>query len=254
MQRSGNYRDPGRRSWRIGAGLIVLILSCLVAGCATQATRKAAQTEVASAGPQAQPYWWYARYRIGWPEGAEPDWRVDLLLADAVIRPVLKDYRAQIRYWRFHRRADRDEAGHQFSFIFYADKDTAGRIYAALSDDKLTGQLVEKNILTRPVTDNLENNHQTGVQDTSDKNWSETLQIAWPAYIMGVSDMSLQLIEQYAGATSPDAGVDDLLRRYGDANDKITALWKNEGQHAFLHHLNAIFGYEPVVINKPLQF
>ena len=254
MQRYRNQLNGKDRSCRIIFGLFVLILFCLLDGCAFPATVPADQNGVISGGPESQPYWWYVRYRIVWPEGAEPDWRVDLLLADAVIKPVLHANKQQIRYWRFHRRAIRDAAGHQFSFIFYADKDTAGRVYAALSSDKLSVRLIEKNILQKIVTDNLANNHQSGVQDTSDKNWSETLQKAWPAYIMGVSDMWLQLIEQNMEEYTPDADVVDLLQKYGNANDKITAVWQKEGQHAYLHHLNAIFGYEPIMINKDMQF
>jgi len=244
-----NYPDS-----RIFLGLCVLIFSCLFHGCATQADRTMEPAGVTTGVSASQPYWWYARYRIAWPEGADPDWRVDLLLADAVIKPVLHDFRPQIRYWRFHRRANRDNAGHQFSFIFYVDRDTAGRIYSALSEDKLTQTLMDKKLLVKVVTDNPENNHLSNMQDTSDKAWSETLQKAWPAYIMGVSDMWLHLIEQNVEHSSPNAGVDDLLGSYGSANDRITELWQKEGQHALLHHLNAIFGYEPIDINKALQF
>lgn len=230
--------------------LIVLLLSFLAQGCAMQAGR----TLEPGGAAERQAYWWYMRYRIAWPEGVEPDWRVDLLLADAVIKPVLRTYRERLGYWRFHRRANRDGAGHQFSFIFYTDRDTAAAVYAALAGDKLTKKLLDNNILLNTVTDDPANNHLSGVEDTSDKNWSEELQKAWPAYIMGVSDMWLQLIEQYAGEYTAGADVPDLLERYGKVNDRITALWKNEGEHAFLHHLNAIFGYEPIVIEKPVRF
>jgi len=239
---------------RILLCLSVLVFTSLFQGCAPPAVRTTDQAGTVTGVPPAQPYWWYVRYRIAWPGGAAPDWRVDLLLADAVIKPVLSTHRPQVRYWRFHRRANRDEAGHQFSFIFYADKVTAGRIYAALAGDKLTKNLVDTNVLLKVVTDNLENNRLSGVKDTSDKTWSETLQNAWPAYIMGVSEMWLQLIEQNVEPSHPNSSVDDLLRKYGSADDKITALWKKEGRHAFLHHLNAIFGYEPITIDKDMQF
>lgn len=238
--------------YRIISMLMIVLLSGIAAGCAVPLPRTG--EAITDGVPEQQAYWWYARYRITWPEGAEPDWRVDLLLADAVIKPVLHDHRRQIRYWRFHRRANRDAAGHQFSFIFYADQETAGRVYAALASDTLTGRLVAKNILQKVVTDNLQNNHLDGVQDASDKNWSVTLQNAWPAYIMGVSDMWLQLIDHNVGEYAPATDIDNLLQKYGMANDRITAVWQKEGQHAFLHHLNALFGYVPITINDPVQF
>ena len=66
--------------------------------------------------------------------------------------------------------------------------------------------------------------------------------------------MWLQLIGQNVGKDAPDADVDNLLQRYDNANDRITAMWQNEGRHAFLHHLNAIFGYVPITINEPMRF
>jgi hypothetical protein len=49
-------------------------------------------------------------------------------------------------------------------------------------------------------------------------------------------------------ATGEPPGFDRLEERYAGTGSDITALWKNEGRHAFLHHLNALFGYEPIVI------
>ncbi len=31
-------------------------------------------------------------------------------------------------------------------------------------------------------------------------------------------------------------------------NDAVDDMWRQEGRHAFLHHLNAVFGYQPLVI------
>ena len=80
--------------------LMIAFLTGMAAGCAAPAPRPGEATTPGVSATQA--YWWYARYRITWPEDVEPDWRVDLLLADAVIKPVLHDHRQQIKYWRFH--------------------------------------------------------------------------------------------------------------------------------------------------------
>ena len=126
----------------------LMMVMALAQGCATPAARDAAQAAKAS--------WWHVRYRVAWPAETTPDWRVDLLLADAVIRPVLDAHRDQIRYWRFHRRALEDDAGHQFSFLFYAERDTAAAIYQALSADRLTAQLLEQQVLEAVLTDDLD--------------------------------------------------------------------------------------------------
>jgi len=33
---------------------------------------------------------------------------------------------------------------------------------------------------------------------------------------------------------------------YREISQEVEATWRNEGGHAFLHHLNALFGYGPV--------
>ena len=45
-----------------------------------------------------------------------------------------------------------------------------------------------------------------------------------------------------------------LLEQYRKVDEKITEKWRNEGQHALLHHLSAVFGYEPMLIKKELVF
>jgi len=237
--------------------LSLLAVYSLISGCAIQPGISSQGLEIGSyhvsetGKPQ---YWWYARFRIVWPPDTDPDFAVDLLLADALVKPELHAYRQNIKYWRFHRRAVRDNAGHQFSFIFYADKDTASTIYSSLTKNELATQLRRGKVIDEIIMDNLDHNPRTDIKDTSDKNWSEEIQTAWPAYIMGVSSMWLQLIEQEIGDHDQAADINSLLEKYRTANRKITTLWQTEAQHALLHHMNAIFGYEPFVIKKAIQF
>lgn len=237
--------------------LFLLILCILVSGCATQTgmTGEGIDNGTAYITESDKPqYWWYVRFRLIWPPDTEPDFSADLLLADVVVKPRLHAYRQNIKYWRFHRRAARDNAGHQFSFIFYTDKDTAENIYRSILSDQIATKLKQEKIVQDIILDDLDNNSLTDIKDTSDKNWSPAIQTAWPAYIMGVSNMWLQLIEQEIGVNNQTADIGALLENYRIANQKITTLWQTEAQHALLHHLNAIFGYEPVIIKKAIQF
>jgi hypothetical protein len=38
----------------------------------------------------------------------------------------------------------------------------------------------------------------------------------------------------------------DYLAFYKEVEESVTEAWKKEGRHAYLHHLNAMFGYEPL--------
>ena len=63
--------------------------------------------------------------------------------------------------------------------------------------------------------------------------------------------MWLNLICEMAQQTTDGEGpasMDEIEAFYGNINEFITESWQEEGRHALLHHLNAIFGYEPVVV------
>jgi hypothetical protein len=42
--------------------------------------------------------------------------------------------------------------------------------------------------------------------------------------------------------------IEALLAFYRQIDEKIVTTWEEEGGHAFLHHLNALFGYGDVAI------
>ncbi len=37
--------------------------------------------------------WWYASFRINWPQDQEPSWSTDILIAHRIISPVLDRYK-----------------------------------------------------------------------------------------------------------------------------------------------------------------
>ena len=227
----------------------ILLLLSITYGCAYAPADVNKQLDVnlpASISDNEQLLWWYARYKINWPENTAPDFSVDALLADAVIEPVLVKYQDNIRLWRFHRRAHRDQAGHQFSFIFYTDKNTAAIMFNELENSDLTRKLLAHGTIDRFSTENLETNDRSSINSASDKHWSDTLQVAWPYFIMGVSATWLELINQQAGQSDSEHDLKKLLVNYQDVNNKINRIWYEEGNHAFIHHLNALFGYEPL--------
>ncbi len=203
--------------------------------------------------------WWYARFAMNWPQGKEPSWCVDPLLAHVVVSPVLNQYGNDIVLWRFHRRAVRDPAGHQFSFIFYAPPETAREIFAALQADSRLKAMRDRGMIIRDTYDDTSTITRPNLEDTSDRHWSLPIQKSWPFYIMGVSEMWLNLIREVVSQTSGDKvppNLDQLLELYEQVNTAIEQMWQEEGQHAFLHHLNAIFGYEPIEIreNRKMNF
>ncbi len=72
---------------------------------------------------------------------------------------------------------------------------------------------------------------------------------------MGASVMWLGLINQYIDASgATDRDFDELVDDYDNVDEAIGEIWQSEGQHAFLHHLNALFGYEPMQLQVETNF
>jgi len=197
-------------------------------------------------------YWWAYRYRITWPEGSEkPDFSIDLLIADTIVKPVLKKYTSQLPWWRFHRRAARTPPGHQFSFLFYSSRETAVKIIKALNDSPQLAAVKQAGLIKKIVTSKTDDLKNGGIEDFSDPSWSPEIQRTWPTFIMGVSAFWLALIEDIHATQSSSnnqLSVTDQLEEYRSVDEKIAELWEKEGQHSLLHHLNAVFGYKSMQI------
>jgi len=196
--------------------------------------------------------WWYARFCIKWPKNiAIPFWYIDLLLAHKIISPILYEQKNNLPLWRFHRRAVRDQTGHQFSFIFYSSTETARQIYNSLKSDALLKEMKDTGIILQDIYDDPSEISKLNIEDTSDSNWSPIIQKSWPYFIMGVCQMWLNLITEIAEHASTEQrtlSFPEILDFYKQVNNTIKQLWQKEGCHSFLHHLNAIFGYEPIIV------
>jgi len=71
--------------------------------------------------------------------------------------------------------------------------------------------------------------------------------------------MWLDLIDQKVAERSFDennATLAQVLELYREVDAQAVSVWENEGRHAFLHHLNALFEYKPLWVyeRRPLKF
>lgn len=225
----------------------------LAAGCAAPKVElKPSHPYGSGSGAQHQS-WHQLRFKWSWPEGERPDWSLDPLIADLVLSDLITRHQASLPLWRFHRRAGRSPAGHQFSFIFYSTPAIARDIQDSVSGHPVTAKLLERGLLekvylTRP-------GNATELSATSDPSWPKPVQSTWPMFIMGVSQTWLGLVELHAGDTSGiDQDLERAMERYGRVNDSVDETWSRYAQHAFFHHLSGVFGYEPVTIRKRIGF
>ena len=239
--------------------VLLVCLCMLLAACAAEPKTSDVQpTETLSAEStereallnpdEFKPYWWYIRFRLHWPDNENPDWTLDTLLADLVCAPALVDFGQVIQLWRFHRRAARDGAGRQFSFIFYTDEESAQAINRYINSNPLVQELLLRGLLEQVRFE--QSSQRPNIEDTSDKAWAEVVQKSWPFFIMGVSETWLDLIERVAIDRQLNIAQETttLLEGYRQVSTTVDEIWRLHGRHAFLHHLNAVFGYQPLLM------
>ena len=228
-----------------------LLLAIFASGCSSLGS---VQTqEIKPVAPEELPSgngWWRARFRMNWPLDTDPVWHMDLYLAHQVIQPLLAKNKAEIYLWRFHRRAKRDLAGRQFTFYFYASPRTAQQIFNALESSPILADALSGGVIDEIVYDNPADIKRPDIDDASDGHWPVLIQKTWPYYITGVSQMWLNLVVEVAERDLNDnrpTTLEEIDSFYQQVDETVTEFWQKNGRHAFLHHLNAIFEYQPLI-------
>lgn len=235
---------------------VVIVCSFLsVLGCTRVITLEppvAAPHAPYSADTDSQEFWWDVGFRIARDADGDTLWHVDNLLADQVCRPVLEELAPRMKLWRFHRRAAHDERGHLFRLYFYSDLATARLVNERIDDSTLVSWLRDEGVIKRIFLAQTSEPNKPGLGDRSDPDWPTEVKNSWPFYGMGVSQTWLALIGQVRAANPPSETLspESLLPYYKETNDRVSTLWREQAQHAYLHHLSALFGYQPVLIRK----
>ncbi|MCB0333563.1 MAG: hypothetical protein KDD55_08700 [Bdellovibrionales bacterium] len=236
---------------------ITVLFFVLLSGCSTHRTLTDAALQN---GPKLSLHnencsWWTSRFLLSEP-GSIPHWELDPLIADQVLHPLLENFEENIPYWRIHRRAAQDATGHQLSFHFYTTPETAQKLTEEINGSPLLASLWEAKLLRKVIHDDPKAPSSSNFSATSAPHWSPTLQLAWPAFMMGASMTWLSLVHQRAQEreVSPSSNLETLQQLYQEVERKVALSWSREGQHAFFHHLSALFGYHPMVLKKEIVF
>ena len=134
--------------------LFAALIPFLVSSCASWRAGRTPELSISEGIPKTPPQrgWWYARFQMEWPENEDPRWHTDLILAHKVLSPVIAQHQEKIGLWRFHRRALRDQAGHQFAFIFYASPQVARQVFDQLNSDPFLEEMKAAGVLNKTIT------------------------------------------------------------------------------------------------------
>lgn len=204
---------------------------------------------------QSRPKWGHFQFRIKWNRKDRVAFHIDLLLLDLIVAPTIEKFnKNDIEFWQCHRRATSDKAGHQFSLYVYTKPDIAKKIKAEIDDNLIYKDLLkdghfEEELLFKTKGESLEY--------LSDNTWHPFIRKTWPHFIQGSTKMLLALIHEIktdlkSKGELKEGNLKGLLSNYDKINDEIAKLWKTHFQHAFAHHLWAIFGYNDMLINSQL--
>lgn len=240
------------RLHRGGRAILFGVLLVALGACATNPAPSLPDAVVTAAGSDEPelPRWWYMRFRLARAPDDEVDSYLDALIADQIVAPVISQHQAELELWRFHRRWPDDATGHQFSFILFAPTPLAARLSAQIEHDPILRRLMIDGHLVEFRTDAVNPDRATDPAATSDTSWPPEIQREWPKFIMGASRMWLGLVQSEAAKH----GDLDLYERYQAVEVSLDELWFQEANHAFFHHLSALFGYKPVrVIRRDIM-
>jgi len=202
--------------------------------------------------------WNNFRFKITWDVNQNPKWWIDLFILDDIVRKVLLEHRDEIELWRVHRMADIDSVRHQLTFLCYTADKTAKSIDTSISAKDTLKVLKDNNLLKEYFwEEKLEKNTKTNIQDGED-NWPIELKKSWPFFIQGVSEMFLELIAQIKNQipdkVQPSDPISLIERYYVELEKRLLGLWYESGNRAFFHHINAVFGYAPLVASPQTVF
>ena len=197
--------------------------------------------------------WWHIDFIMQWDREDAPDTFLDTLIADQICAPALASVGGHIRLWRFHRRFPPDDIGHRLSLRVFTDEETARRLFEDVRSSSVLQWLESDDWVDSVYLARRERPEGPPIAASSDPQWPPAIQASWPWFIMGVSQAWLALIKQVS-AEEPFEGTSkwSLLSHYQSVDESIDAQWRAFGQHAYLHHLNAIFAYEPLVIRSSI--
>lgn len=173
---------------------------------------------------------------------------IDLFILDLIIKPIVQYFSSigefnQIAYWRVHRRSADDEAKHMFSFLCEMTEATLDKVVTMILCNDYYIELKKSGYMIALVkrVENLRLSSE----------WCNTMVTAWPIFANGMSQTLMVMIDYLKTVEEPELNsFKDREEYYKSMHEKISSVWRVDGGHAFLHHLNAFFGYQGVEV-KP---
>ena len=231
--------------------LLVCVLFLFVTGCSVRRGMPLGEP----VSPEDGASWHQVRTYFSWPAGEEINFIDPMIVAHRVFKPVLAQSAREIYLWRFHQRALRDAGGKQITFFIFTTPKHFSAIENEVRENTILQQMMADGVIQRLESGVVQVSNPHMLAGISDEKWPEQLQDAWPLYANGASAAWLALVDSFAAERcADDAPYSALKGCFQKVAADVDVNWRMHGQHAFFHHLSAIFGYRPVYMRKDLVF
>ena len=86
----------------------------------------------------------------------------------------------------------------------------------------------------------------TGIDGSGDRHWPQEISESWPYFINGACEAIMEMLKLMASTYWLFDEPSNILRIedvYKKVDERLEYIWYYHGGHSFLHHLNALFGY-----------
>ena len=183
----------------------------------------------------------------------EPRFFLDLAVIDLLLWPAMKARLVRpglIKQWRFHRRYEDDKTGHQLSLIVKTNPDVARTLFDNVHEQDYFKWMEDDGLIIETSFIDKGKRHRS---DVADPGWPRELQDSWGFFAQGASKFLAILVDNIVDGRFP-TGANEIVDLYCNVEVTLGDIWSRYGQHAFFHHISAMFGYMPLVIKKEVTF
>lgn len=191
--------------------------------------------------------WYWINLKFKCKDTSNPEFFIALMVLDQLLAPVVKKFRKDFEFWRFHWSSTNDD-GHRLKFFFRTSSQVAEKVTKFVNNLNLCSFAKSEYIEIPEIRHEV---FSDNIEAISDENWPDELKKSFPNYIMGVCDMALSLIEEIKKKQNQGVNQNNktqLEEVYKKIEKELASVWKRYGNHAFLHHLALILGNKKIVI------
>lgn len=191
--------------------------------------------------------WYWINLKFKCKDVSNPEFFIALIVLDLLLAPVVKKFRKDFEFWRFHWSSTNDD-GHRLKFFFRTLSQTAEEVTKFINNLDFCSFAKNEYVETPEIKHEV---FSDNIEAISDENWPDEFKKSFPHYITGACDMALVLIEEMKKKQNKEVNQNNKIQLeevYKKIETELALVWKRYGNHAFLHHLALALGNKEIAI------